>query len=195
MKILKVAVLFLLLAPTLCVAQKKEKKPSIPAVFDHAQYVYVEAMDGGEFDRRLNPEDRMAIADVRDALKAWGRYELTFNRNQAELVFIVRKGRRAEGRMGVGIGGGQDPSDPTMGPRGTGNSGSQGPHGPFLEVGGEAGPDNDLLQVCQLNADGSRSGPLWMQSQDNGLAAPRVRLIAQFRNAVDKAYPSTPAKP
>ena len=195
MKSLKVAVLLLFLLPILCVAQKKDKKASVPAVFDHARYVYVEAMDGGEFDRRLSPEDRVAIADVRDALKAWGRYVITLQRDKAELIFVVRKGRLEEGRIGIGVGGGQDPQDPTMGPQGAGNPGRQRSRAPSVDVGGEAGPKDDLLQVCQVNVDGKLSGPLWIQSEESGLDGPRVRLIAQFKYAVDNAYPIASAKP
>src|SRR5258708_4165329 len=82
---------------------------AVPEVFAHARFVYVEGMDGGEFDRNLNPEDRMAIADVRDFLKKWGRYTISYERDKAELIFVVRKGRLAEADADVGISNGQDP--------------------------------------------------------------------------------------
>ena len=52
-------------------AHSKKKDPDIPALFRQARYVYVEAVDGDEFNPRLYPEDRQAIADVRHALQAW----------------------------------------------------------------------------------------------------------------------------
>jgi hypothetical protein len=58
-------------------AQSKKKDPDIPALFRQAHYVYVEAVDGDEFNPRLYPEDRQAIADVRQALQTWNRYTLT----------------------------------------------------------------------------------------------------------------------
>jgi hypothetical protein len=106
MKSIKAIALLLLLLPTVVLAQKKTKKPSIPEIFDHARYVYVEAVDGEEFNPNLYPADRNAIADVRDALHKWGRYNLTIDRAQADLVFVVRKGRlagaEATGSIGTG---------------------------------------------------------------------------------------------
>jgi hypothetical protein len=43
----------------------KGEDPDIPALFRQARYVYVEAVDGDEFNPRLYPEDREVIADVR----------------------------------------------------------------------------------------------------------------------------------
>lgn len=181
-----VALLLLLLLPSLTPAQKKPRKPIVPEVFDHARYVYVEAIGGEEFDRGLNPEDRIAIADVRDALKAWGRYTLTVDRDKADLIFVVRKGRAAQ--AGVGIGSGQDLESSTIGPQG--NQNPQRQRDTALTVGGEAGPEDDMLQICQLNPNGKRSGALWIRSAANGLDGPGVRLFAQFRDAVEKAYPA-----
>jgi hypothetical protein len=80
-------------------AQSKKKDPDIPALFRQARYVYVEAVDGDEFNPRLYPEDRQAIADVRYALQAWNRYALTIRRQDADLVFVVRKGRLAAAKV------------------------------------------------------------------------------------------------
>jgi hypothetical protein len=49
-----------------------------------------------------------------------------------------------------------------------------------------------LLEVCQFNADGKLSVPLWLRSFAGGLDPPRVVLFAQFKNDVEKAYPSAP---
>src|SRR5215467_6899983 len=77
-------------------AQKKNKaKDQLPAILLQAQFVYVEAYDGDEFDPRLLPQDRRAIAEVADAVQKWGRYRLTMRRSEAELVIVVRKGRLA----------------------------------------------------------------------------------------------------
>jgi len=196
MKFAKVAALLLLtMIPTLCLAQKKPKKPDIPAALAQARFVYVEAMDGGEFDRDLSPADRIAIADARDYLKAWGRYTISYERDKAELIFVVRKGRLAEADADVGIGNGQDPNFPSasqgpMGQPGTQNQNRQRQRDMTMGVGGEVGPADDLLQVCLFNVDnGKRSGPLWIRTQAHGLSAPRMQLLAQFRDAVEKAYP------
>lgn len=220
MKSLKLTVLLVLLLPTLVLAQKKAKKPVIPAVFDHARYVYVQAIDGEEFNPNLDTADRLAIADIRDALQSWGRYALTVERDKADLIFVVRKGRLVEGRAGVDVsgsptggrntgsmggpnGGIDDPQDmigEQQGAQPGGRFPGQGrPAGVGTTTGVDAGPEADLLQVCQLNPNGKLSSPLWIHTFPNGLNAPRLILLAQLKDEVEKAYPqapaSTPAKP
>jgi hypothetical protein len=201
MNCLKVTILLLVLLPTFAAAQKKGKKPSLPAVFDHARYVYVEAIDGEEFKQGLYIADRLAIADVKDALKKWGRYTLTFEREKADLVFVVRKGRLASARVGGDINDDQDPQGggPLGGQQGSQFPGQRRTRGPALGVGGEAGPEDDLLEVRQFSSNGKLSGPIWIHTYANGLDAPRLLLFAQLKNEVEKTYPrapaSTPAKP
>jgi hypothetical protein len=192
MKSLKVIALLLLMLPTLAGAQKKAKKPIIPAVFGQARYVFVQAVDGEEFNPNIDPADRLAIADVRDAMQAWGRYTITPEREHADLVFVVRKGRLAEGRGSVGI---SEPQGPQAGQQGAQFPNRHGAPATDVGVGGEAGPPDDVLQVCQLTPDGKLSGPLWIHSFAGGLDAPRLVLFAQFKEAVEKAYPNPPPKP
>jgi len=97
----------LALAPALAMSQAKQKETNkLPAAFNQARYVYVQAMDGQEFDPRLIPEDREAIATVMKALNDWNRYVLTLSCEQADLIFVVRKGRLsttdAIGQRGAG---------------------------------------------------------------------------------------------
>lgn len=202
MKSLKVMVLLLLLLPTVAAAQKKGKKPSIPEAFDHARFVYVEAIDGDEFKQGLDTADRLAIADVKDALKKWGRYTLIYDRENADLVFVVRKGRLASARVGGDINDDQGPMG--GGPMGGQQGGGRGPgqqrtRGPELGVGGEAGPEDDLLEVRQTTPNGKLSGPIWTHTFANGLNAPRLILFTQLKDEIEKTYPrlpaSTPAKP
>jgi hypothetical protein len=197
---LKLAFLILLLLPGLAGAQKKAKKPIIPAVFNSARFVFVQAEDGEEFDRRIYPEDRMAIADLRDALHAWGRYTITAEREKADLVFVVRKGRLASADVNGSIGAGQDPQVGGQRAQFPGNQRQQGTgiggqQGTGFGAGAEAGPPDDVLQVCQLTPNGKLSGPLWSHSFANGLDAPRLLLFKQFKDEVEKAYPSQPPGP
>ena len=90
MKPLKAMAVLLLLLPAMTQAQKKPKKQIVPAVFAQARYAYVEAVDGNEFDPRVIPEDREAIANIANAIRAWGRYSLTMHREEADMVFVVR---------------------------------------------------------------------------------------------------------
>lgn len=195
------AIAFLLMFPAAVLLQAKGKKNVVPAVFGQARYVYVEAVDGRQFDPNLYPEDREAIADVQDALADWHRYVLTTEREHADLVIVVRKGRAAEagvglsprgvpdsGRVGVGTGGAQGSG------QGSGQGRTSMPMSvPGVETTAEAGPAEDFFEVCQLDTDGKLSSPLWERGMPDGLDAPRVLLFQQFREAVDKAYPVQPA--
>ncbi len=181
----------------------KDKKPSVPAVFGQAHYVYVEAVDGKEFDQNLDPEDRIAIADVRDAFANWKRYTVTAEREQADLVIVVRKGRVASTNAGVSRGGGPDSGpgsgsgagEPFPGPQQRAGVPAGGPAmgGTAVQMGGEAGPANDLFEVCPINVNGKRGSPLWERTMPDGLSTPRIVLFQQFKEAVDKAYPNPPA--
>ena len=172
-------------------AQSKKKDPDIPALFRQARYVYVEAVDGDEFNPRLYPEDRQAIADVRRALQTWNRYVLTVQRQDADLVFVVRKGRLVAAKVfgGVHVGSrtpvaqtpdqGPNRDDPARYP----NSGTE------VGASGEVGSPDDLLFVDTVRSDGRRGTRIWMQSRTDGLDTPEMPLFKQIKDAVDKAYP------
>jgi hypothetical protein len=174
--------LVLLLVPALLTGQSNKKK-TVSAVFSNARYAWVESMDGDAFAPRTNPDDRQAIADVEDALHNWNRYALTMRRSEADLVFIVRKGRLATGKLGLGLGA------PPLGAGGPGQRAPAGTPGTSVGVGGEVGPPDDILEVHALNSDGTLGAMLWQRSFPNGLNAPGVTLLAQLRKAVEKDYP------
>jgi len=187
MKHLRAIAVLLVLMPTLAPAQKKPK-PDMLAVFDHARYVYVEAMDGNEYKPDLDREDRRAIQDVIGALHDWGRYVVTVKREEAELVFVVRKGRVVEGNVGFG-----GNASPQGGPLGTQAPGRNPRVRDQIGAGAEVGPSDDLLQICTLEPDGKLSGPLWHRSKKDGLDGPDIPLLQQFKTALDRAYPPTTA--
>ena len=199
MKPLQALALLLLLLPAAPSLQGKAKKPDVlPAVFNHAQYVYVQAVDGDEFDPRLYPEDRQAIANVESALRDWKRYTLTIRREEADLIIVVRKGRLAEAKVGVQAGTGPQRAPANQPP---GSSGSVGPGGPGVGVsaGGEVGPPDDLFEVYMPNPSGTLGSPLWMRSLADGLDGSKPPLFEQLKNAVEHDYPtqtaSQPKKP
>jgi hypothetical protein len=178
--------LVLVLVPALATVQAKTKKPdTLPAVFNHATYVYVEATGGQEFDARLNPNDRQAITDVREALYVWKRYVVTAKREQADLIFVVRTGRLAEARVGVQVGpGGQGiPNRPANGP--TAGNGVSG--------GGEVGPPDDLLEVYVPNPNDARGVLVWRGMLADGLSAPELTLFKQLKDQVESTYPTQTA--
>ena len=197
MKSLKAAILVLALIPTLAQAEKKPKKPSLPEVFEQAHLVYVQAVDGTEFDSNVPAADRMAIAAVRDAISSWGRYTITPERGKADLVILVRKGRPGEGRPAASISALQDPH--MGGGADTTAPDSSRAQMPGMGGGSGAGVGDDQLKVCALNPDGKPGKDLWSRTVTGGLDAPRLLLFAQFKEAVEKAYPNvvpgTPATP
>lgn len=201
MRLFKALALAVVLAPALATLQAKPKKPQkLSAQFRNAQYVYVEAVDGQQFDPRLNPEDLRAIGDVQEALGDWHRYVLTMRREDAELIFVVRKGRVASARVGVEaqsapedvhvrIGGGQGKNS-----TGTGN-GAPTSAGPAYtrSVGGEAGPADDLLEVYEPTPKHPRGILLWQHTLAEGLDEPDLPLFQQLKEEVDRTYPVRPA--
>jgi hypothetical protein len=185
----------------------KDRKPSVPEVLGRAHTAYVEAVDGQQFDRNLDPDEREAIADVQDALQAWKRYRLVTEREDADIVFVVRKGREIA-RDGNGDLGGPS-QNPSLGGPGGGpgiGPGARPGSGPGLggapmpgqgEPAPVAGPSvtEDVLEVCLVNADGKLTSPVWARSLEGGLKGPQVMLFRQLRDAVDKTYPIPPASP
>jgi hypothetical protein len=186
--------LLLILIPALALAQQKAKKHNdVPAVFQYAHFVYVEAPDGDAMKPGLYPADRQAIADVQDSLRDWNRYALATRREDAEVVLVVRKGRLASAQVhaGVSVGtrvpsGGNSTSGPAPGQAGQGGDGA----GAGAE--GEVGPENDMLRVYLVNGDGKLTGPLWTREIQDGLDPPTLLLMQQLRTAVERAYPSQP---
>ena len=178
---LRLPLLLAILLLTALPSPAKPKKPAVPAFFSSARYVYVEAMDGDIMSSRLYPEDRQAIADVQDALQRWGRYKVAYQRSEAELIFVVRRGRRAEGRVGASIPGGRGTQFPAQ-------PGSQAP-GIGLDAGTEMGTATDMLRVYLSSPDGKKSAQIWSGEADGGLEAPILPLIRQLKAAVEEAYP------
>ncbi len=185
MKLLKTIILFLVLVSALVTLQAKTKKPyKLPAAFNQARYVYVEAVDGQEFDPRLDPDDRQAIADVDKALDGWKRYVLTIRREQADLIFVVRKGRLAAATVGGQVG-----SAPQGGPGRPAN----GPiPGNGVAVGGEVGPPDDLLEVYLSDPGDARGALVWQRTLADGLNQPDLVLFRQLKDEVDRTYPIQP---
>ncbi|MGA8088712.1 MAG: hypothetical protein WCA10_15635 [Terracidiphilus sp.] len=187
MKPFKAITLLLLLATASTTLQAKPKKPyKLPAAFEQARYVYVEAEDGQEFNPRLNPDDRGAIADVDRALYDWNRYIVTTRREEADLIFAVRKGRLATATLG-----GQVSSAPQAGP----NRPAGGPlSGNGIAVGGEVGPPDDFLEVFLPNPNEARGALLWQRALPDGLNPPQLTLFKQLKDEVERTYPTRPPK-
>ena len=61
-----------------------------PATLRNARFVYVASYDGDQFDPRLLPEDRSAIAAVQDAIQKWGKLTLVYQPEQADIILLVQ---------------------------------------------------------------------------------------------------------
>jgi hypothetical protein len=200
-----VAGLVLLLCGMVTTASAKKKKdPPASKLFCHAQYAYVETVDGDVLNPNVLPEDREAANQLIDQIQTWKRYIIVYNPGEADLAFVVRTGRLASaqlrGNVGTGgpyPGGGgpggaspggrnpgaatQNPQDPTGAgeyPQGRGVSTGVG-------VGAEVGPPDDLLQVY---TSGGRDDPhmmLWERSQKDGLMRSQP-LFQNLRDAVEE---------
>jgi hypothetical protein len=222
---LKWIALSLVLIPAFGTVQGKPKKTEkLPAIFNQATYFYVEAVDGDEFNPRLLPEDRQAIVDVEAALTKWNRYTLATRRSDADLVFVVRKGRVADADVAVSGGAGttngvsmqagnaqQDCNVPQGRNRTQSTTGRNGCEtdqstGAGVGVGGEVGPPDDLFEVYVTSRGAAKSGAangngtlLWLRSLSGGLDRPQLALFKQFKDRVERDYPpqvaSQPQKP
>ena len=63
--------------------------PAFPGTLANAQYVYVAAYDGDQFDTNLLPEDREAISSVQNAIQTWGKLTLVYQPYQADIIILV----------------------------------------------------------------------------------------------------------
>jgi hypothetical protein len=184
-RILILLLLGLVAVPFLAYGKPKKQKATLPAVFDQARYVYVEAYNGDRFNPDLRPEDRQAIFDVEKGLHEWNRYALAQSRGEAELVFMVRKGRLASADAHAGINipsRAQDRNAPQRDP-------TQDTNGQGVGVGTEVGRPDDSLSVYMVSPSGSLNGPIWSQSLADGLSAPFLLLLRQIKHEVETAYP------
>lgn len=175
-------------------AQKKPKD-NFPALILHARYIYVTAFTGDQFNPRVMQEDRIAMNDVINALRKWGRYAITYNENNADLVMVVRRGKVAALKGGVILGGpnvsvGRPGVDVGVGRPGAGTGTSSG--GPGVYSGAEAGSPDDTLMVMRGGEPPLDTSALWRRSAHNGLQGPNPALVQAFKKDVEQAAAKKP---
>jgi len=161
---------------------KKKKDAPLPQLFCSAQFVYVQTFDGDVTNPYLLPSDRNAANALYDRLQEWKRYKLVMNRNEADLVFVVRTGRVASGltnspypapvpnvpgadstvRVPIGGAPGAPGQNPGSGPYpgGTGGAGNGGPGsgGPGMGPGAD-GQDGTGMSPINGRGMGGEVGP------------------------------------
>src|SRR5512146_173626 len=151
-------------------AQKKAKKPNFPKLIVTARYVLVTSWYGDQYQMRIPPEDRQAINNVQEAVQKWGRYTLVYKPEDADLIFVVRKGRVASLTGGVRLGAGSEGA-------GVGSI-----------AGTEMGNPGDTLLVYDARSPGGADKPaLWKSIERGGLEPPEMRAIAKLRKEVEEA--------
>lgn len=142
----------------------------LPKLVVHAKYVLVTTYAGDDLTNyKVMPDDRQAVVDVQNAIKKWGRYALTYDAKNADLILLVRKGHTVESQPGLQIGAGSatNPSIGAVAPTDIGDS-------------------RDMLALYDA-ADGINSAPLWRDLMNAGLDPPQMRLVGELISAVDKA--------
>jgi hypothetical protein len=182
--------LSLVLVSVLGIAQKTKKHNDVPAAFETAHSVFVEAEDGDIGKAGVSSADRQAIADVQDALHVWNRYVLAVHPEQADLIFVVRKGRPANPADQSGLNTGPRTSSHAPG-QSPGGLPGQGGDSDSLGAPAAVGQEEDRLRVYAM-VDGKQSGPIWTRELRNGLDGPSLVIVQQLKLAVERAYP-TPA--
>ena len=183
-----------LLAAAPVYGKPKKDKPDLPKIFDTAQYVYVEALGVDRDTPDLYSEDHEAIANIREALHNWGRYSLITDRDHADLVLVVHRGRRDRSDppspSGPPIfGGGQHPPGKSPFPGGSNDPSNPSAGGHRDDSQDEVITNDDQLSVYIANGSGSLTGPIWMRNRKNGLNAPQLQIFKQLKQDVDTAYP------
>jgi hypothetical protein len=147
--------------------------------------------------------NRTVREDVEKALMRWGRLKPVMATSQADLVIVIRKGITQAVQPTVG---GQPPNDRPVIVQGTGDTiriGAQEGRSPdAAEVGGptgrpgtggEVGQSEDMFTVYQGGAVGLGDTPpldrplAWRYAGKNGLKAPEVRAVKEFKKVVDEA--------
>jgi hypothetical protein len=145
-------------------------KPSFPKFIANAKYVLVTTYFGDNIaDSRVPPADRRAVIDVQDGIRDWGHYTLVYERKNADLIFLVRKGRTAEAEGGpsIHLGSNRLPSV-----------------GSVTDT--DAGDPDDMLAVYNASL-GIDTAPMWRDRMHDGLSGPDLKLLQEVRTKVEAA--------
>jgi hypothetical protein len=163
-------------------------KSKIPALLERAQYVALgyDLGDGFVSADRIAavadgtlPDERRAIEAIREDLEKWGRYTFTDHPEHAEILIVVRVGRR--GQMYVGGGGSGE------GSRGVSRGETGGSRVVSTRtIGGQLSSSDDRVDVYEA-ASGRPGIRLWSGAEVGGMAGSPPRLYKSFREEVEAA--------
>jgi hypothetical protein len=157
----------------------------VPAEISQARYValgydtgdgFLSERQGLEQPDKILPEDLSALRAVRDQLESWDKYVVVDRPEEAELLFVVRAGRRAV--VGVGT--------PLRGGAGGGLAGA--PPG-MTSYGGQISSQGDMLTIYEAR-QGRPGTQLWREKHAAGFPS---RLFDRFKADVERS--AVPKKP
>jgi hypothetical protein len=191
------------MAPGIESAKKKEKAV-LPDYVVKAQTVTVLILPYAK-EPMVDPSaNRKAQEEVEKALMKWGRFQLTQEASTADLVFGVRKGtgkvasptiggapgdsrpgtiETTDNQLRIGVQRGRPPGETSSGDAG-GMGGTTERAGPGMQAGGE---EDELKVFMGGDQYSANSAPLWAYMAKDGLKAPAVTAVEQFRKAVEDA--------
>jgi hypothetical protein len=176
---------------TLPVAAGAAPNTVVPALVERARYValgydlgdgFLSADQISAVSAATLPEERRALEAIRSDLEKWGRYIVTVRPEQAEILVVVRVGRRVSLNLGGGRG---TPGGSRGGPGGSGVVSSR-------TIGGELSSNEDRVSVYEAR-DGRPGIRLWSAAGDGGLEGNPPRLYKSFREEVEAAAAATAA--
>src|SRR5215472_4469212 len=142
----------------------------LPKLVVQAKYVLVTTYQGYNLaSPNVMPDDREAVVAVQNAIKRWGKYELAYKPEDADLILLVRKGRIVATQPQMRLG--KTSTTP-------------------WEVSGAApvNPGDARDMLAMFEGEKGLDGPaLWRIFVSGGLDAPDVQLVQQLRKAVEEA--------
>jgi hypothetical protein len=184
MRIATGVLLWTFTVPALADLAHAAERKSPDALLDRARYValgydvghgFVGAQELALLPAHTLTEERQAIEGIRKDLANWGKYVVTLQPKDAELLIAVRVGRRASLEIGGGGGG----SVASRGGRSDGRvTGGR-------SLGGQVSSSGDMVEVYE--ATGGRPGMLlWRAMESDGLSGAPPRLYKAFRDEMEK---------
>jgi hypothetical protein len=167
---------------------KSKKHADLPDIFRTAHTVFVESPAGDITNLSLDRDDRNAILDMQDAIQESGRYTLSRSRYDADLIFVVRKGRLERDQPTNNIPTRTPPRTPMQSPADASQSSPTG-----------ASPDGystekDKLSVYILQPNGKLKNPIWTGEMERGLEGTKPMLLQRLIYDVNKSFPPAPAQ-
>ena len=195
---------------------KDKKKAILPVDVLSARTVLVIVDPTAGMDAADPNANRLARADVENALAMWGRFRLVQEGTTADLIIMVRKGNGkviqptiggtpANGTPPIDVGSTTSPTQTTTRagghwgtiPNDPSNAGTQ-PSTPHPQV--EAGSSQDMFAVYRGNKDEPDWNPLdapavWRYSGKDALASPSVPAVDVFRKLIAESEKQLASNP